>query len=103
MTNDDFYLKDLWERTLQAIKNTQLLSEEVFNLYAVNSRLYSVTNGNCKIVVANFITCTVMEKNRGTIIQCLSSTMGNPDITVEFIEEKDIKEAIIPTFHNEFF
>ncbi len=103
MTNDDFYLKDLWERTLQAIKNTQLIPEEVFNLYAVNSRLYSVTNGNCKIVVANFITCTVMEKNRATITKCLESIMENPNITIEFIEEKDIKEASVTTFHNEFF
>ena len=103
MTNDDFYLKDLWQRTLQAIKNTQLIPEEVFNLYTVNSRLYSVTNGHCKIVVANFITCTVMEKNRTTITQCLESTMENTNITVEFIEEKNIKEAFVPTFHNEFF
>ncbi len=103
MTNADFYLNDLWRQALQLIKDTETVNETVFSMYMVNSRLVSIENGNAKIGVTNFVTGTIMERNKQLIINSLKTLTNYPEITIEFIEEKDIQEALIPSFHNEFF
>ncbi len=103
MINNDFYLNDLWQRTLQAVKNTQIVPESVFSLYAVNSRLVSINNNIARIATTNFVTITIMEKNKATITKCLQTITENYDLTIQFIEEKDVETLTITTFHNEFF
>ena len=73
MTTVDFYLNDIWSKTIKNIANSNQISESVLPYF--ESKLVSLDNDEATIVVPNFINYSIMTENVGIIENCLENVL----------------------------
>lgn len=96
MTIADFYLTDIWNRTLDLIINNNEVDEFVINTFYRDSKLFSLNEAKAIILAPDFLHYTTMNTNILLINKCLSSII-NHEIESEIILEKDYVAKINPT------
>ena len=103
MNGIDFYLKDVWEKTLQIVKNGNFVPEDTFNMICMNSKLVLIENNIVKVIGSNFLTLTLMDKYKEHFEQGLQTVLDNADIKCEIIKEEEAKKPSVTILKNNYF
>ena len=74
MTTIDFYLNDIWSRTIKNIANSNQIPESILPYF--ESKLVSLDNDEATVVVPVFINYSIMSDNLKTIEDCLEEVLG---------------------------
>ena len=102
MTNVDFFYNNLWSSTLQEIHDTGKVSEDVFDLYFLNSKLVKIDENKATVVVPNFIAKTLMSNEAILVGECFKSVYGTA-IPINVTTEEELKSLVPPIEKNDFF
>ena len=103
MTTAEFYLKDVWTKTLNNIFNSGKIDEESFNMVFMPSKLRSLSENGALIVVQNMVDFTIMNQNKELIENCFEDAYGQR-YPMTFITQENLKEYLNTneTFTNDF-
>lgn len=98
MTTNEFYLNDVWKKTLRLLRDSQLLNKEIFELYFTPSRLQSLDEGVALVAVPSFINLSILKEKTELIENCLLQTTGNKYV-LSFLDESK-KDQLTPKTSN---
>ena len=73
MTTIDFYLNDIWSKTIKNLANSNQIPESVLPYF--ESKLVSLDNDEATIVVPAFINYSIMSENAEIIESCLEEVL----------------------------
>lgn len=98
METMDFYLNDVWSKTLQVFKERcPQLDEGIFDQYIKATRLLSLSDSNAEVLCPRYIHVTILEKDMQTLEFALETVIGQHLHIVikqewELLEEKKKNE-----------
>ena len=74
MTNFEFYYNDIWKKTLDKIKESGQIAENVMPYFS--SKLIKITDEQADVTVPAFINYSIMNQNLAVIEACLEEVLG---------------------------
>ena len=98
MNGYDYYLKSVWDQTLNLIKTNGIVNEQVLDMFSTGSKLSTIEDSVAKIQTNNYLTFSIMDKYKGDIELCLQSILEDNDIKCAVLnteEEKKHKEFVM--------
>lgn len=103
MTTKELFLKEVWSQTLDIIKQTGRIDEEAYLGYFVESYLYSLTDEKAIVIVPNYISLTLMNRNMEVIEYSLEEVVGQ-HISIQILTQDELDELNKnnTTFTNDF-
>ena len=84
-------LQLIWTKTLDHLKTGDFFDSSIFNSYISESKLYDIKGNNAIVIVPNFVSMQVFEKNKDTIENSLSFIVDQ-SMKIHFTLKKDIKD-----------
>ena len=104
MNGYDYYLKSVWDQTLNLIKTNGIVNEQVLDMFSTGSKLSTIEDSVAKIQTNNYLTFSIMDKYKGDIELCLQSILEDNDIKCAVLNsEEEKKQTTVTLFKNEFF
>mgnify|MGYP004514659849 FL=1 len=104
MNGYEYYLKDVWEKTLQLIKTNQSVNEQTIDLIFNGSKLDNIEDSIAKIQADSFLSFTIMDQHKTDIELGLQSILSDDSIKCRIVEKSEEKKPTTVTlFKNEFF
>lgn len=91
MTTMDFYLKDIWKRTLEILHNSNSIQADVFDYYIAHSNLLKIENDEAFVVVEDYVSFIIMEGKKGNIEAALMEITGN-SLAVRIITQTELNK-----------
>ena len=92
----EFYLNDIWKRTLEILHNSNSIQADVFDCYYAHSHLLKIENNEAIVVVADYVAYIIMEGKKGSIETALQEITGNL-LTVRIITQTELNKKITQT------
>ncbi len=101
MTTLDFYLNDLWSKTIKNIAESGQIPEATLPYF--DSKLVSIDDDRgAEVVVPRFINYSIMNQNRELIANCLEDVIGKR-LEVRITLEEDYNKISLPnSFKSDF-
>lgn len=104
MNGYDYYLKSVWDQTLNLIKTNGIVNEQVLDMFSTGSKLSTIEDSVAKIQTNNYLTFSIMDKYKGDIELCLQSILEDNDIKCAVLNsEEEKKQTTVTLFKNEYF
>ena len=104
MNGYDYYLKSVWDQTLNLIKTNGIVNEQVLDMFSTGSKLSTIEDSVAKIQTNNYLTFSIMDKYKGDIELCIQSILEDNDIKCAVLNsEEEKKQTTVTLFKNEFF
>lgn len=88
MTTNEYYLNDVWKKTLTKLKETHEINDNVFNLYFSVAKLRSLEDGIALVIVPHLIHLSILKDKTKLIEDCLHETVGQKTILCLRVEEE---------------
>ena len=100
MTTFEFYYNDVWNKTLEKIKESGKSQEE---MPYFNSKLIELTDDEAKVVVTEFANFSIINENLALVELCLEEVI-NKKVKVRVLNQDDIVSPQVGggTFNNGF-
>lgn len=76
MIANEFYLSNVWERTLQYLDEKQVIGYDMYNSISSDSRLISITENKALILCSMFINTVIINQIHEAIEQALETVIG---------------------------
>ena len=76
MTTLDFYLNDVWKKTLDGVYSSRQISESMFNDYLLSTRLTSLDDEYAYILCPTYIHFTIVDQYREVVEFYLEQVLG---------------------------
>ena len=99
MVVDEFYLKDIWSRTMSKVLESNKISESDMPFF--DSKLYKLDDNGAMLVVPNFINFSIMNQNIQLLESCLEEVIGKK-LKIRIYREEEIPSISMPSFTNDF-
>ena len=101
MTTFDFFYNDIWKKTLDKIKESGQIAENVMPYFS--SKLVSLSDDEAEVSVPAFINYSIMNQNLGVIESCLEEVVGRKlKVRVYQQDESNNFSVADGSFKNEF-
>ena len=84
MTNNSFYLKDLWEKTILSIKNSQEIGNEIIDTFFIDANIYEANENKIIILTEDIIRKAILDSKKDIIKAHLQDIL---ETTKDFILE----------------
>ena len=84
MTNNSFYLKDLWEKTIISIKGSQEIGIEIIDTFFIDAKIYEANENKVIILTEDIIRKSILDSKKDIIKAHLQEIL---DTTKDFILE----------------
>ncbi len=84
MTNNSFYLKDLWEKTILSIKNSQEIGNEIIDTFFIDANIYEANENKIIILTEDIIRKSILDSKKDIIKAHLQDIL---ETTKDFILE----------------
>ena len=91
MTTMEFYLKDVWSKTLDLVEKTDQIDKEIFDYYFMKSKLLSLDNDNATVLVPFAIHYALMSQKKDVIESCLEQICGQ-HFPIHIIKQEELEE-----------
>ena len=85
----DIYLQDTWSKVLELFKKSNLVEGLVFDTYFKDSRIFTLTDSICTIVVSNFIQVQVLSNYLNTLSGLLTEVINVP-VACQVVLQNDL-------------
>ena len=101
MTTFDFYYSDIWKKTLDKIKESGQITENVMPYFS--SKLVSLSDDQAEVSVPAFINYSIMNQNLPIIESCLEEVIGRR-LKVRICQQDELPNfsGVKRSFENEF-
>ncbi|MBQ6367083.1 MAG: chromosomal replication initiator protein DnaA [Erysipelotrichaceae bacterium] len=88
MSAVQFYLNDVWKRTLEQVMSSGKIDEQIFEMYYRPSKLIDLQDDSAVVSVPSFINFTILNENKTKQMLefCLQNTIGK-HLSIQLIEE----------------
>ena len=94
MTTIDFYLNDLWSRTMKNIVGTGQVPETILPYY--DSKLVSIGDDEAVVTVPSFINYSIMGQNVSLIENCFEEVLGKR-LKIRIVQQEDYNSYSLPS------
>ena len=94
MTTIDFYLNDLWSRTMKNIVSTGQVPETILPYY--DSKLVSISDEEAVVTVPSFINYSIMGQNVSLIENCFEEVLGKDSRSRSFSRKNIVLNLCLP-------
>ena len=103
MTTMEFYLKDVWSKTLDLLEKSGQIEEDAFDYYYASSTLLSLDEDEAVVLVPYYIHYSLMSQKKDIIEDCLENICGK-HIPIHLIREEELEEQQknVASFTNDF-
>ena len=106
MTTLDFYLNDVWKRTLDGVYSSHQISESMFNDYLLSTRLTSLDDDYAYILCPTYIHFTIVDQYREVVEFYLEQVLGKHLLLKiqqqSLLDAQKETAAPVPSFANRF-
>ena len=101
MTTFEFFYNDIWKRTLEKIKESNQINEDLMPYF--DSKLIELNDIEAKIVAANFLCYSVMNEHINTIEACLEEVTDRK-LRIRIYRQDELNNFSAPnrSFTNDF-
>ena len=101
MTTIDFYLNDLWSKTMKNIVGTGQVPETILPYY--DSKLVSIGDDEAVVTVPSFINYSIMGQNVSLIENCFEEVLGKR-LRIKIVQQEDYNAHSLPSkeFRSDF-
>ena len=101
MTTFDFYYSDIWKKTLDKIKESGQITENVMPYFS--SKLVSLSDDQAEVSVPAFINYSIMNQNLPIIESCLEEVIGRR-LKVRICQQDELPNfsGVKRSFENKF-
>ena len=101
MTTIDFYLNDLWSKTMKNIVGTGQVPETILPYY--DSKLVSISDDEAVVTVPSFINYSIMGQNVSLIENCFEEVLGKR-LRVRIVQQDEYSANSLPSkeFQSDF-
>ena len=101
MTNFDFYHNDIWMKTLDKIKDSGQVPENIMPLF--DSKLVSLNDEGARVSTPTFVNFSIMNQNLQIIESCLEEVIGKK-LRVRIYQQDELNNFSVAngSFKNEF-
>jgi len=86
MTTLDFYLADVWKKTVDAVRDTHQVDDNIFNSFFNSSRLLNLDNNQATVISPQYVQTALLKQSRNLFETALSSVMGQ-EFVINFVTE----------------
>ena len=101
MTTFDYYYNDLWKKTLDKIRDSGQVDENIFPLFS--SKLVELGDNEARVCAPTFINYSIMNQNLAVIESCLEEVLGKKLKVRVYHQDKTNDFSVAQTsFENEF-
>lgn len=103
MIANEFYLSNVWEKTLQYLDENQIISYDMYNSISSDSRLISITENKALILCSLFINTVIINQVHESIEQALETVIGRyVEVNAELQQDSPIFEKKVKKSDFEF-